>query len=109
MYAQFYVVRLFVAIILVLGDLYLIGLWTFAFLRSGKKFFLVLAICAAGAVFLGIINAAFAYDVEGMRRLDPSNTLYGAVFFVLQPFFFLLAIIAQTMFVKWALRKETGS
>ena len=104
MYAQFYLVRLFLAGVFILADLYLLGLWTFAFVRTGKNFFLLLAISIAGAVFVGIINAAFAYDLPGIKRFDPSNILYGAAFFVLQPFVLLLAIVGQTMFVKWILR-----
>lgn len=101
MYTQFYFVRLLVAAIAVLADMYLLGLWIFAFIRTGKRFFLLLAVSGAGALFLGIIAAAFAYyDLSGMKRFDPYNTLYGATYFALQPLILLLAIVGQTLLVR---------
>jgi hypothetical protein len=108
-YGRYNLIRLLVAGVFVLGDLYLLGLWIFAFMRTGKNFFLLLAASTADAAIVAIINVGFAYDLPGIRRLDPSNLLYAAGFFVLPPLALLLAIVGQTIFVRWALRGTPGA
>jgi hypothetical protein len=108
MYTQFYGIRLLVAAALILGGLYALGLWCFAFIRTSFAFFLLLAISSAGSLFLGLINAVYAYNLSAMRELDPLNVIYGS-FLVLQPVVLLLSLIGQTILVRWLLRNTPRS
>ena len=39
----------------------------------GSLSFLLLAFAAVGAFFVGVVGIAFAYDLAGMKRFDPTN------------------------------------
>jgi hypothetical protein len=100
-YAQFYDVRLFVIAVNVLLDVYSVGLWSFAFVRTRRQFFILLVISSIGALFLALVGGAFAYDFAGMKRFDPANRLYGVTYFLVQPLIALLTIVGQTLLVTW--------
>jgi hypothetical protein len=103
-YTQFYEVRLVVLALAVLLDLYAVGLWLFAFVRTRQWFCLLLAFCAAGALLFTLVQGAFAYDFLAMKRFDPANRLYGFSYFVLQPVIAVLTIIGETLLVIWLAR-----
>jgi hypothetical protein len=103
MYAQFYSIRLCVAVVLILGNLYALALWCFAFVRSTFSFFVLLAVSSAGALFLGLINTAYAYNLSAIKQVDPLNIIYGS-FLLLQPVVLLLALTGQTILVRRFLR-----
>jgi hypothetical protein len=89
---------------MILINLYSVGLRTYAWMRFGSLSCLLLAIASVGAFFLSLVAAAFAFDVAGMKRFDPTNILYGFSYFVLQPLVALAATIGQTLFVIWVVR-----
>ena len=104
MYAQFYSIRLIVVALMILINLYSVGLWTYAWRRFGSLSCLLLALASVGACFLALVAAAFAFDVAGMKRFDPENILYGFSYFVLEPLVAVAAIVGQTLFVIWVVR-----
>lgn len=108
MYAQFYNIRLLVDAVIIGVNLYSIGLWIYAWMRFGSLSFMVLAVASVGAFFLALVVAAFAYDVAGMKRLDPTHILYGFSYFVVQPCLALTTIIGQTLLVRWLIRTRTS-
>jgi hypothetical protein len=103
-YAQFYDLRLFVIAVNVLLDVYSLGLWSFAFVRTRRQFFVLLAVCSIGALLLALVGGAFAYDFAGMKRFDPANRLYGVTYFVVQPLVALGTVVGQTLLVACLLR-----
>jgi hypothetical protein len=107
-YAQYYYIRLIVLAVLVLLDVYSAGLWSFAYVRTALPFCLILALASLGALFGAVISTAFAYDLAGMKRFDPTNIVYGFSFFVVQPFVALLAVGGQTWLVVWLIRAKAS-
>jgi hypothetical protein len=103
-YAQFYSIRLIVAVLMIVIDLYSVGLWTYAWMRFGSLSCLLLALASVGALFLALVAAAFSFDLAGMKRFDPTNIVYGFSYFVLQPLVALAATVGQTLFVIWVVR-----
>jgi len=104
MYTQFYHIRLIVTVVGLAVDLYSVGLWSVAFMRTGRRFFVLLAMASADALFLSLVGTAFAYDLAGMKRFDPGNILYGFSCFVAQPVVALLTVVGQTLLVRWLLQ-----
>jgi hypothetical protein len=107
-YAQYDYIRLVVLAVLILLDVYAVGLWSFAYVRTALPFCLVLALASFGALFGAVIATAFAYDVAGMKRFDPANIIYGFSFFVVQPFVALVAVLGQTWLVIWLIRAKAS-
>jgi len=107
-YAQYYYIRLVVLAVLVLLDVYLAGLWSFAYVRTALPFCLVLALASFGALFGAVIATAFAVDLAGIKRFDPANVIYGFSYFVLQPFVALVAVVGQTWLVIWLTRAKAS-
>jgi hypothetical protein len=103
-YAQFYYARLIVLAVSLVIDVYSAGLWSFAFIRTGLPFCIPLAIASVGAFFVALVAAAFAFDLGGMKHLDPANVVYGFSLFVMQPCVGLLSVLGQTWLVVWLLR-----
>jgi hypothetical protein len=103
-YAQFYSIRLIVAALMILIDLYSVGLWTYAWTRFGSLSCLLLALASVGALFLALVAAAFSFDLAGMKQFDPPNIIYGFSYFVLEPAVALAAVVGQTLFVIWVVR-----
>jgi hypothetical protein len=98
-YAQFYSIRLIVVVLMILIDLYSVGLWTYTWTRFGSSSCLLLALASVGASFLALVAAAFPFDLAAMKRFDPTNIVYGFSYFVLQPLVALAATFGQTLFV----------
>ena len=106
MYAQFYSIRLIVAVLMIVIDLYSVVLWTYAWMRFGSLSCLLLAIASVGALFVALVAAAFSFNLAGMKRFDPTNIVYGFSYFVLQPSVAVAAVIGQTLFVMWVVRNR---
>jgi hypothetical protein len=105
-YAQFYSIRLIVAVLMIVIDLYSVGLWTYAWMRFGSLSCLLLAIASVGALFVALVAAAFSLNLAGIKRFDSTNLVYGFSYFVLQPSVALAAVIGQTLFVMWVVRNR---
>jgi hypothetical protein len=93
-----------VAGILIAGNLYAFILWTFTFMRTGLRASLLLAIVSVVYVFLAIVAVAYAYDLQLMKRFDPSSFLYGICYFVVQPLSLLFMLVGETALVLWIIR-----
>jgi len=100
-YAQYYYIRLIVLAVSLLVAVYSTGLWSFAYVRTGLLFCMPLVIASVGAFFVALVGAAFAFDLAGMKHLDPANIVYGFSFFVVQPCVALLTVLGQTWLIVW--------
>jgi hypothetical protein len=100
--AHFHLVHRIATSAFVFGDLYLLCLWFYAIVRTGLPFFWVLACAGIGFLLLAVINAAFAYDLQGLQELLGSQYIpFYEVFLAVQPLNLLLGAIGHTMLVRW--------
>jgi hypothetical protein len=106
--SDLYVVRLSVAVSFAVANLYLFGLWCFAFMRTGLRFFWVLAISSGASLLIGIFTAVLAYDFTGWEQFFGHQLFIISyeVFLSLQPVVSLVALVGCTMFVRWVLRER---
>jgi uncharacterized membrane protein len=102
MYAQFYFLRLAVLLVTGFGTAYLITLWVYALIRTKLRFLGWFIVANAGGLVITILSAAYAYNLAAMKRVDPSNILYG-LFLASEPIVLLISITAQTTLVRWIL------
>jgi len=88
-----------------IGDLYLLGLWIYAVVRTQLIFFWILALAGLCYTLLAIVNATLVFAPEQVRNTFGSQfmTVY-AVFLLCQPFNLLLAAIGHTVLVRWVVR-----
>jgi hypothetical protein len=109
MASELYFVRLATHMAFVVMDLYLLGLWCFALMRTGRMFFWILAISAAGSLFIAMIGTALScYDSKWWEHIvgpGPFRVFY-EVFLAVQPLNFFLAIIGYTILVQWILASQ---
>jgi hypothetical protein len=103
-----YVVRLSVAVSFAVANLYLFGLWCFAFMRTGLRFFWVLAIASGASLLEGIFTVLLAYNFAGWEQFFGRQLFIISyeVFLSLQPVISLLALVGCTMFVRWVFRER---
>ena len=103
-----YVVRLSVAVSFAVANLYLFGLWCFAFTRTGLSFFWLLAIASGASLLEGIFTVLLTYDFVGWEQFFGRQlfVISYEVFLSLQPVISLAALVGCTMFVRWVLRER---
>jgi hypothetical protein len=103
-----YVVRLSVAVSFAVANLYLFGLWCFASMRTGLRFFWLLAIASGASLLEGIFTVLLAYDFAGWEQFFGRQlfVISYEVFLSLQPVISLAALVGCTMFVRWVLRER---
>jgi len=104
-----YLVRLSVAVSFAVANLYLFGLWCFAFMRTGFSFFWLLAIASGASLLEGIFTVLLAYDFAGWEHFFGRKlfVISYEVFLSLQPVISLAALVGCTMFVRWVLRDRS--
>jgi hypothetical protein len=103
-----YAVRLSVAVSFAVANLYLFGLWCFAFMRTGLSFFWLLAIASGASLLEGIFTVLLAYDFAGWEQFFGRHLFIISyeVFLGLQPVISLATLVGCTMLVRWVLRER---
>lgn len=103
-------IQLIASAAFLLGDIYLLGLWIYAVVRTQLIFFWILAFAGMFYAVLAIANAALIFAPEQVRSALGAQylTLY-AVFLLCQPFNLLLAVIGHTVLVSWVIRAKQRS
>jgi len=101
----FRLVQLIASCAFLVGDLYLLGLWIYAVVRTRLIFFWILALAGLCYLLLAIVNAVLVFGPEQVRNsLGSQFTTVYAVFLLCQPFNLVLAAIGHTVLVNWVIR-----
>jgi len=88
------------------GEIFLAGVWFYAWSRTKLMFFALLSIAYVGFAFISVVVALLAFDgslgerIMGQAAYDQFRTW----FFAMQPFVLLVGVVGYTMMVRWILR-----
>src|SRR5260370_28381082 len=108
MYAEFYWVRLMLAVVFVFADAYFLFLWGYVFLRTGLTAAWLLTASNTIALIVSVIYLILAFDFRGLQHLLGPN-LYSIVYWLflgLQPLSVVLTVIGITLLVREILRSR---
>ena len=100
--------RNLVVIVYVMGDGYLLCLWLFAFVRSKQRYFLLLIVAGVGFVSISVLGGIIIFVQSGIlpKLSDAQMMVLGWCFICLQPISMVLAIVGNTMVVRWITRRS---
>jgi hypothetical protein len=87
------------------GEVFLAGVWLYAWSRAKLMFFAFLSIAYAGFAFISIIVALLAFDGSLGERIlgGPAYEQFRTWFFGMQPFVLLLSVFGYIMMARWIL------
>lgn len=104
---SFRLIQLIASGAFLVGDLYLLGLWIYAVVRTRLIFFWILTFAGLFYCLLALANAALVFAPEQIRNsLGPQFLSVYAIFLLSQPLNLLVAVIGHTVLVSWVIRAE---
>jgi hypothetical protein len=88
------------------GEVFLAGLWFYAWSRTKLMFFALLSVAYVGFSFISVIVALLAFDGSlGQRILgEAAYDQFRIWFFAMQPFVLLVSLVGYIKMVRWILR-----
>ena len=92
------------------GEVFLAGVWFYAWSRARLLFFALLSIAYVGFAFVSVTVALLAFDGSLGERIMGGATYeqFRTWFFGMQPFVLLLSVVGYTMMARWILAQTSN-